>query len=169
MVLSTERLILSKITKEDRDGLYKFLGDIEVLYAWGHTYSYDEVLDWINTNNKRFEEYDMGYYLVKTKDTNEAIGVCGTLVEEVDGKREVELAYIFNKNYWGKGYAVEASKACVKYCFDNFDVDEIVAQIKFDNNSSMKVVERCGFKRDGEFIKHYRGEDILHYIYKFKA
>lgn len=67
MILTTERLILRKITHEDRDELYKFLGDIEVLYAWGHTFSYCGVSEWIEKNLNRYEKNDMGYYLVVKK------------------------------------------------------------------------------------------------------
>jgi len=50
IVLETPRLIFGKICIDDYQGISKILQDIEVMYAWGHTFSDQEVTEWINEN-----------------------------------------------------------------------------------------------------------------------
>lgn len=46
-ILQSDRLGFRKITKDDFNNLCVFLQDIEVMYAWDHAFSDEEVNEWI--------------------------------------------------------------------------------------------------------------------------
>jgi RimJ/RimL family protein N-acetyltransferase len=74
---------------------------------------------------------------------------------------------MLKKTQWGKGFAIEGSKACLDYAFNIMGVDKVYAPIRPENQASRNVAEKLGFKVSGEYIKHYNGKDMLHLIYVF--
>ena len=52
MILHTERLDLRKLTAEDRADLNEILQDQDVMYAYEHAFSDDEVTDWLNRRGR---------------------------------------------------------------------------------------------------------------------
>lgn len=69
------------------------------------------------------------------------------------------------QKFWNKGYAVEGVRASVEYAFKTLNANKIIAQIRPENSSSRKVAEKLGMKIESEYIKHYKGKDMLHLIY----
>ena len=49
-ILETERLVIRKLIYEDFDKLSEILKDIDVMYAWEHSFTDDEVKEWIDRN-----------------------------------------------------------------------------------------------------------------------
>ena len=69
------------------------------------------------------------------------------------GKREFEayeLGYVFNKRYWGKGYAREGCEALIEGVFAS-GVHRIYAECDPDNGNSRRLLERLGFAREAHF------------------
>lgn len=56
---------------------------------------------------------------------------------------------IGEKAYWGQGYGKEALVEILKYGFDERGLNRIEAHINADNIASLKMHEKCGYKRDG--------------------
>jgi len=164
-IMETARLKLRKISKEDFNELCEVLQDIDVMYAWEHAFTDEEVIEWIDKNIKRYETDGFSYFAVIKKSNDKLIGVLGPLIEEIDHKKYVGIAYILNKNYWNQGYAIEGLRKCIDYAFNHINTDKIIAQIRPENISSRKVAEKLGMKIEGEYIKHYLGKDMPHLIY----
>lgn len=164
-ILSSERLCFRKIKSDDYEQLCLILQDSEIMYAWEHAFSNDEVWEWIKKNLIRYENDGFSYFAAIEKSTNEFIGVMGPLVEAVDDVKYIGIAYILNKKFWGRGYAVEGAKACLEYGFDVLGADKVIAQIRPNNLPSRKVAENLGMKIEGEFVKRYKNTDMPHLIY----
>ncbi|MGE7837288.1 GNAT family N-acetyltransferase [Viridibacillus arvi] len=164
-ILQSDRLGFRKITKGDFNNLCAFLQDIEVMYAWDHAFSDEEVKEWIDKNLKRYKQDGFSYFAAIEKETGKFIGVIGPMIDSIEGVSYIEIAYILDKVFWGKGYAIEGAEACMKYAFNELKAEKVIAQIRPDNLASCKVAEKIGMKIEGEFMKHYRGRDILHLIY----
>ena len=135
------------------------------MYAWEHVFSDNEAIDWINENIMRYNRDGYSYWAVIEKSSNNLIGVCGLVAEQADNENQVGIGFIFNKEYWGKGYAVESASACVDYAFHILNLNEITAQIRPDNTSSRKVAEKLGMSIKKQFTRNYRGKDIPHLLY----
>lgn len=164
-ILETPRLCLRKIRTDDYLSISLILQDIDIMYAWEHVFSDNEVIDWINENIMRYNRDGYSYWAVIEKSSNNLIGVCGLIAEQADNENQVGIGFIFNKGYWGKGYAVESASACVDYAFHILKLNEITAQIRPKNTSSRKVAEKLGMSIKKQFIRNYRGKNIPHLLY----
>lgn len=103
-------------------------------------------------------DFDRTFYRYKTnlggklalieKNTLNFIGLCGLLVQEVDGKKELEIAYSLLPKYWKRGFAIEAATHCKKFAAANKLADSLISIIHIDNLPSQKVALNIGMKKD---------------------
>ena len=69
------------------------------------------------------------------------------------GKRDcsvLELGYVFNRRYWGQGYAAESCTALIRRAFSE-GVHRIYAECDPCNAASWRLLERLGFAREAHF------------------
>ena len=165
VILETERLYLREIQADDYADICLFLQDIDVMYAWEHAFSDEEVVDWINKNIIRYQQDGYSYWAVIDKAAKRLIGASGILREAAGDEDCIGVGYIFNKDYWRKGYALEAASACVRYAFDILHVKEITAQIRPENITSRKIAEKLGMSIKKQFVRRDNGKDMPHLLY----
>ncbi len=84
--------------------------------------------------------------------------------EEQAGKPEV--SYWIGKEYWGQGIATRALAIFLTL----LPTRPLYARAARDNNASIRVLEKCGFKIDGynRGFANARGEEIEEVIFKIK-
>lgn len=65
----------------------------------------------------------------------------------------VEVGWRLAKEHWGKGYATEGARACLRFGFENLGLKEIVSFTTTTNTPSQKVMQRLGMTHDpaGDF------------------
>ena len=145
-IIETERLILRNFVKEDFNDLYEYLSDSTVvLYEPYKAMNKEEVLENLNW---RISTDEM--VAVELKDTHKVIG------NVYLGNREfetIEIGYVFNKDYWGKGYAKEACKALIENSFNN-NIHRIYAECDPNNPNSWRLLESLGFVREAHLKKN---------------
>ena len=146
IIAETERLILRRYSKEDLQDLFEYLSDKEVVeYEPYQPQTFDEVkenLEW------RIRSDEM--IAVELKDSHKMIG------NVYMGKRDfeaLEMGYVFNRNYWGHGYAAESCKALIQQAFSN-GIHRVYAECDPENKSSWKLLEALGFQREAHFRKN---------------
>lgn len=144
--LETQRLILRKYRIEDLEDLYEYLSDSEVVrfepYKPMTKEEVEENLLW------RIRTDEM--IAVEQKENHKMIG------NIYFGKRDfesLEIGYIFNRAYWGKGYAYESVEALMKAAFQQ-GIHRIYAECDPVNIASWKLLERLGFEREAHFRKN---------------
>ncbi len=145
----TDRLILRTLKSTDVDAVMKFWGDAEVMKYCGGAGTRERELKAIEFYITLQNQKGFSPYIVTLKENNEVIGACGFNPTKNDN--EIELIYHFAKKYWGKGYATEASRACVNYACSNLKINKIIASIDPKNKNSRKILEKIGFE-----YKHMR-------------
>lgn len=146
IVAETERLILRRYKKEDLQDLFEYLSDKDVVeYEPYKTMAFDEAkenLEWrIGTDEM---------IAVELKSSHKMIG------NVYLGKRDfeaLEIGYVFNRNYWGNGYATESCKALIQRAFSN-GIHRIYAECDPLNENSWKLLEALGFRREAHFRKN---------------
>lgn len=165
MIIETERLILRKMDNGDYSALCKILQDEDVMYAYEHAFSDDEVDEWLKKQLLRYETDGIGLWAVVLKENGEVIGQCGLTKQLWWGENVVEVGYLFRKDFWHKGYATEAAVACKDYAFNHLGEKRVYSIIRDLNLPSRRVALRNGMKVCGVQVKHYYGIDMPHLIY----
>ena len=147
IVLETDRLILRRYCKEDLQDLYEYLSDEEVVmhepYKPMNMTEVQENLEWRISTDEMIA--------VELKKNKKMIG------NVYLGNREfesLEIGYVFNKEYWGNGYARESCAALMKMAFAE-GVHRIFAECDPDNLGSWKLLENLGFTREAHLKKMY--------------
>jgi RimJ/RimL family protein N-acetyltransferase len=68
-------------------------------------------------------------------------------------RKSAEVGYFIGEPYWNKGITTIALTLICEYGFTNLDVVRIHAGVYEHNLPSQKVLEKCGFKKEGVFEK----------------
>jgi RimJ/RimL family protein N-acetyltransferase len=63
------------------------------------------------------------------------------------------FGYVLHRDYWGCGYATEASRALLDFGFDRLGLHRITATCDVENKASYRVLEKLGMRREGHFWK----------------
>lgn len=167
-IIETERLYLREMDQGDYKDLCEILQDEEVMYAYEHAFSDEEVQDWLDRQKERYSQYGFGLWAAIDRSSGAFVGQIGLTMQDVEGTEELEIGYQFKKKYWHQGYATEAAKACKEYAFRELNQDRVVSIIRDNNRASQKVAERNGMKVEKTFVKHYYGMDMPHYVYSIR-
>lgn len=149
--LKTDRLILRSLRDSDIDGIFEYASDPEVtrfLNFETHTTPEDSM--------KFLQAYAFKHY---AKEVPDPFGIClkenpqkviGTVgcrwISEKNKK--MEMGYVLNKSFWRSGYATEATKVMLEFCFTNYPVYKIQAYCTVENIHSSKVLEKIGMKKE---------------------
>lgn len=142
-VLETDRLILRRFCKGDLQDLYEYLSDEEVVkhepYKPMGINEVEENLEW------RISTDEMVAVVLKAG--NKMIG------NVYLGKRNfdsLEIGYVFNRQYWGQGYAKESCDALIRKAFSE-GTHRIFAECDPVNTGSWRLLENLGFIREAHF------------------
>jgi ribosomal-protein-alanine N-acetyltransferase len=145
-VLETDRLILRLLTRADLAPLAALYRDPELRrYFPDGVRSYEQTrdeLEWVI--DVYYARYGYGLWATVLKDTGAFIGRCGLLPWEIGGRTEVEVAYLLDKRYWGRGLATEAARAIVDHAFATLPVDRLICMVDPANTASRDVALRVG-------------------------
>ena len=164
-ILETERLVLREWTPADVGVIYEMCSDPEVMRHIGDGSVWDDVARahlWMERVTAAYREQGYGRYAVVEKETGRVVGSCG--FGEPSGPAGVDFGYVFARAAWGRGYATEAGRACLRYGFEQVGFEEVVADTDVENHASRRVLEKLGFEFRG--LKRDEGdeEDSTFYV-----
>jgi len=157
VIFETERLVLRKFILQDVDPLVAVLGDPVAMKFYPAAFDRQGVEDWIARNLQRYERDSHGLWAMLLRGSGELIGDCGCIVQEVEGKYEIEVGYHTRRDLWGNGYATEAARACTRYAFAELGANRVISMIRPENQRSRRVAEKNGMVC--EKIISWRGYD----------
>jgi len=99
-------------------------------------------------------------FAIDTKDRYIHIGNCG--LHKINWiKKSCELGIMIGeKNYWNKGYGLDAIKIMINFAFDKLNLVRIELNVYEYNHRAIKVYSKCGFKTINVLKKnhHYDGK-----------
>ena len=151
----TTRLILIPLNIQDAEfirelvntpGWVQFIGQRNV-------HSKEDAIAYIR---KIIDSPAVKYWVVKLKSENTSVGVVTFMKKDYLPHHDLGFAFLpqYNKN----GYAFEAAKEILTNMFKDPNHQQIVATSRQGNVSSMKLLEKLGFKFQREYLN---GEDLL--------
>ncbi|MGZ3884135.1 MAG: GNAT family N-acetyltransferase [Bacteroidia bacterium] len=149
--LETARIITRKLTEKDIPLWIPFFENeecSEFIPDFGLKTSEARAVHWIGRQLGRYAENRFGHQLLIDKQSGEAVGQCGLLLQEIDGQQEVEVGYHLLRPHWNKGYASEAAALFRDYGFRNQLAASIVSIIALNNVNSQRVATKNGMTRE---------------------
>lgn len=148
--MKTARLTLIKIAPVHRDDIYAYASDAETVrhMSWPRHESPEKTAAFIDLTCELYEEechYDWAVYHRRDRK------VIGTIGLHNRNRREnsVEMGYILNKEYWGRGLIPEAARRLLEFGFDDLKVDAVKATCDPQNRASERVMKKLGMTFQG--------------------
>jgi RimJ/RimL family protein N-acetyltransferase len=78
-------------------------------------------------------------------------GVCGLNLKTDIYRNTCEVGYWIAEPFWSKGIATKAVELITNYAFQKLDKKRLHAGVFEYNKASMRVLEKCGYEREGVF------------------
>jgi RimJ/RimL family protein N-acetyltransferase len=79
----------------------------------------------------------------------DAVGGIGFERGALEHSKSARFGYWLSRAFWGRGIMTAAVRATVAHVFDTFDLERLEAPVFAWNPASMRVLEKCGFEREG--------------------
>ena len=150
-----------RLTPEDRHQFRRIDRDPAVMAFMGGVRTPTATDAYLERNLEHWVEYGFGIWVLRDPDSGALIGRAGLrhiLVEQSD---EVELAYALLPQWWGRGLATTAARACVTIAREWIGLPSVVALVQPDNTLSRRVLAKAALVRERE-VTHQGRPHLLY-------
>ena len=164
-LFTSERLGFRLPEDADLDSLNKLDMDPDVRAQFPEgTLTPERIEARLAENAASYNDNGFGDFAVIDLETGDFTGRAG--FARIDSG-EIEVGYVFLKDYWGRGLAQESLRALLEWARSNLDVPRIIAYAPARHAASFNVMQKAGmtyFKSE-----RMRGVDCDFYEYRFQA
>jgi RimJ/RimL family protein N-acetyltransferase len=172
--IETERLTLRAFTRGDVDAVFAYRQREDVArYLFDGPMSYESCAETVQARIGQVAlaaENDRITLAVVRRAGDVLLGEI-TLIWRSVVSHQGEVGYVFNPEFHGQGYALEAVRALVALGFGAFGLHRIYARCDPRNTPSYRLMERLGMRREAHFREPalLKGEWTDEYIYALLA
>lgn len=141
MEIRTERLVLRRPRVDDLDAMFEIMSNPAAMRYWStlpHA-DRDVTRPWLDKKIARNADGGENYF----------IELDGRVIGEVGAGRLPDFGFMIHPDFWGRGFATEASIAFIAYAFRNTTATELLADVDPRNVASLRVLDRLGFAETG--------------------
>jgi RimJ/RimL family protein N-acetyltransferase len=149
----TARLRLRKPVTADAETIFtRYASDPVVtrFLGWARHRSLEETRAFLEFSAAEWSRWPAGPYLVESREDGTLLGGTGFGFET---SYRASTGYVLAKDAWGRGYATEALHAMVSLARD-MGIRRLYALCHPDHAASWRVLEKCGFCREGILRRH---------------
>ncbi len=152
-IFKSKRLGFRNWTDGDLEAFSNLNSDAEVMEHFPEILSSQEVMDLISRLKEHYDKNGFTYYATECLETKEFIGMIGLAFQEYKSEftPAIDIGWRLTRVAWGKGYATEGAKRCLKYGFDELDIDRIISICTVKNSKSENVMKKIGMMKLAEF------------------
>lgn len=165
-VLTTERLVLRGWREEDRAPFAEMNADPEVMEHFPATMTRAESDAFVDRIEQHFADRGHGLWVVEADGTFQ--GFTGLQVPRfhadwMDGREQpvLEVGWRLRRSAWGRGWASEAARECLRFAFEDVGREEVVSFTVVGNVRSRAVMERIGMRLLTHYDHPVEGRDAL--------
>jgi ribosomal-protein-alanine N-acetyltransferase len=143
--IETDRLRIRRFETGDLDAMSAIYGDPEVMrHICLGVLDRDRTEVLLEGYRSAQDEHGFSTWAVVEKATGTVVGDAGFGLYAPTG--EPELGYTFAAAVWGRGYALEAARACISAAFAHLPQRRLVAKVDPENERSLRLAERLGLQ-----------------------
>jgi ribosomal-protein-alanine N-acetyltransferase len=148
--LETGRLRLRPFTVDDDAAVFALASDPEVARFVRFEAHRDvaETRAFLELVQQHYRRGDPFAWAIVRREDDRLIGSCGFVSQAVE-RKSGEIGYWLGKPHWGKGYAVEAARALVRFGFEQMGLERVEAKCFLENRAGQRVIEKLGMKLEG--------------------
>ncbi|OUS29048.1 GNAT family N-acetyltransferase [Gammaproteobacteria bacterium 45_16_T64] len=156
MELCTDRLLLRQWKDDDFAVFAKMNADPQVMEYYPETLGTEASNAMAQKIQGLLSERSWGFWAVETLKDHQFIGFVGLHKPSYDLPVTpcVEIGWRLGKEFWGNGYATEAGSECLRFAFDELDLNEVFSFTSITNTKSSAVMERLGMINTQENFEH---------------
>ena len=111
---------------------------------------------YLERNLEHWVEYGFGIWMLREPDSGALVGRAGLRHIRVEQSDEVELAYALLPQWWGRGLATTAARACVTIGREWIGLPSVVALVLPENARSRRVLAKAALVPEREVIHQNR-------------
>jgi RimJ/RimL family protein N-acetyltransferase len=153
--IETERLFLRRPRPGDAESIFsRYAGDPAVtkFVGWPTHTAVDDTKGFLAFCDTEWDRWPAGPYLILSRADGELLGGTGLGFETAS---RASTGYVLARDAWGRGVATEALQAMVGVAA-NIGVQRLYALCHVEHRASARVLEKCGFEREGILRRHER-------------
>jgi RimJ/RimL family protein N-acetyltransferase len=147
--LKLNGLRLRSLRPEDAPSLARYANDVDVWRnlrdAFPHPYGVEHATRFIED----VASGDEGALVLGLEVDGAIVGVCGAYPQDDVYARSAEVGYWLGRQFHGRGLATQALRALTDHVFATLDVARLFAGVFAWNPASARVLEKCGYVREG--------------------
>ncbi len=143
--ISTDRLILRKISPDDYRDMYEYSSSSKVTryLLWHRHPNINYTREYAKYLMDKYREGVFYDWAIEVKENHKMIGTVGFSSFDFEGNC-AEIGYVLAPDYQHEGYATEAAKRVIEFGFSTLHADKIYARYMYRNHASRRVMDRCG-------------------------
>ncbi|WP_250460320.1 GNAT family N-acetyltransferase [Microbulbifer litoralis] len=152
----TERLLLRQWRDADREPFAALCADPQVMEYFPSTLDRAASDAAVDRQIAHIDANGWGFWAVERREDGAFIGFVGLkhAPAELPFAPCVEIGWRLAREYWGRGYAVEAARESVRVAFNELQLAEIVSFTVTQNAPSRKVMERLQMREMPQTFEH---------------
>jgi RimJ/RimL family protein N-acetyltransferase len=158
-ILETERLAFRPYERGDRAHLVALFTDPEVMRFVGTGVQTEEVAreGFERIFTRVYEPKAFDIWALFSKEDGAFVGHAELKPrrDELARPGDFEIIYVLGRGNWGRGFATEVARAVLVYGFRELRLGRIHATVDAENEASIRVLLKLGFRYEAEFEDEY--------------
>jgi ribosomal-protein-alanine N-acetyltransferase len=155
-IIDLGEIILRDIRVEDAQYYLDYMSKDQMssfLTKENRPQTFDAALEEVSYWGGLFPSKRSIYWAISLKHDDRMIGTAGFNMISFANSR-AEISYDLDPDYWGKGLMLTSIKAILKFADYILGIVRVQATVITTNDRSIKLLERCGFKKEGCLKKY---------------
>jgi len=158
---SLRRLFAERLMDAHLPFLRRMDNNTEMMAGLGGIRSDAETKAYLERNLAHWARHGFGIWILRDPTTGRVIGRAGLRYLTVAAAEEVELAYALLPEFWGRGLATDAARACVTIGREWLGLASVVALTTPDNLASQRVLLKASLTPEREVVHGGRGHILF--------
>ena len=168
-LLETERLRIRQFQDSDLESFFDYRNDPDVAryQGWNVPYPREKAFEFVAEMSAKDPSTQGEWFqaAIEEIETGEMIGEVAFFLKKDDP--QAYMGYTIARQYWRKGYGMEAVHCLLTYLFGKLNLHRVIAITDVENVASFRMLERMGFRREGHFVENlmFKGQWASEYHY----